>query len=268
MHTMSGEITTSGDYFVIRLSRQTVVFLHAVAFVLGFSVVFIVGWGGAATLLGQLFSDYKASISKVGGVVVILFGLHTLGILRLRWLNRDTRRQLGAGEGGGFVSSGLMGVFFAAGWTPCIGATLGAILTLGFSQETSGQAMVLAGGYALGLGIPFLVLGLMMARASAFTRRIRPYLRSIEIVSGLLQILIGLMLLTNSLYVIAIWAQRNGLFIDLQAGGASPTIWIAVAAGLLSFLSPCVLPLVPAYLGYMSRHIASPSHIRYEEKHD
>ena len=67
------------DYFVIRLSRQTVVFLHAVAFVLGFSLVFIVGWGGAATLFGQLFSDYKTTISKIGGVVVILFGLHTLG---------------------------------------------------------------------------------------------------------------------------------------------------------------------------------------------
>ena len=254
---MTRETTTRRNYYTIRLSRQTVVFLHAVAFVLGFSLVFVVGWGGAATLLGQLFSDYKTAIGKIGGVVVIVFGLHTLGLLRLRWLNRDTRRSFGAGEGGGLVSSGLMGVFFAAGWTPCIGTTLGAILTLGFSQETTGQAMVLAGSYALGMGIPFLALGLMMARASGFTRRIRPYLRSIEIVSGLLQILIGLLLLTNSLYVIAIWAQRNGFFVDLQAGGASPTILIALVAGLLSFLSPCVLPLVPAYLGYMSRHIVN-----------
>lgn len=69
------------------LSRQVVVFLHAVAFVLGFSLVFIVGWGGAATLLGQLFSDYKDAISKIGGVVVILFGLHTLGVHRFAWLN-------------------------------------------------------------------------------------------------------------------------------------------------------------------------------------
>lgn len=264
---MTRETTPRNDYFEIRLSRQTVIFLHAVAFVLGFSLVFIVGWGGAVTLLGQLFSDYKTEIGRVGGVVVMVFGLHTLGLLRLRWLNRDTRRQFGSSEGGGLVSSGLMGVFFAAGWTPCIGTTLGAILTLGFSQETSGQAMILAGGYALGMGIPFLALGLMMARASAFTRRIRPYLRTIEMVSGLLQILIGLMLLTNSLYVIAVWAQRNGFFIDFQAGGASPTIWIAVAAGLLSFLSPCVLPLVPAYLGYMSRHIVSVSRPVSEGKH-
>ena len=264
---MTRETTTRNPFLVIRLSRQTVVFLHAVAFVLGFSLVFVVGWGGAATLLGQLFSDYKTAIGRVGGAVVIVFGLHTLGLWRLRWLSFDTRRHFGAGEGSGLASSGLMGVFFAAGWTPCIGTTLGAILTLGFSQETSGQAMVLAGGYALGMGIPFLALGLMMARASAFTRRIRPHLRSIEIVSGLLQILIGLMLLTNSLYVIAIWAQRNGFFMDLQTSGASPTLLIAVAAGLLSFLSPCVLPLVPAYLGYMSRHVVNVSHTTSEGEH-
>jgi cytochrome c-type biogenesis protein len=264
---MTRETTTGSRYFVIRLSRQTVVFLHAVAFVLGFSLVFVVGWGGAATLLGQLFSDYKTEIGRVGGVVVILFGLHTLGLLRLSWLNRDTRRQVGAGEGGGWISSGLMGVFFAAGWTPCIGTTLGAILTLGFSQETTGQAMVLASGYALGMGIPFLALGVMMARASTLTRRIKPYLRAIEVVSGLLQILIGLMLLTNSLYVIAIWAQRNGFFIDLQAGGASPTVLIAVVAGTLSFLSPCVLPLVPAYLGTLSRHVVSVPHTVSEGGH-
>lgn len=256
---MTSETTNQSGYVVVRLSRQTVVFLHAVAFVLGFSLVFIVGWGGAVTLLGQLFSDYRDSISKVGGVVVILFGLHTLGIHRIGWLNRDTRPQRRWGEGGGLLSSGLMGVFFAAGWTPCIGATLGAILTLGFSQETSGRAMLLASGYALGLGVPFLILGLMVARASTFTRRLRPYLRHIEVVSGLLQIAIGLLLLTDSLYVIAIWAQRNGLFIDVQAGGATPSYFIAVLAGALSFLSPCVLPLVPAYLGYLSRHVVDAS---------
>jgi len=256
---MARDTMPRSDYFEIRVSRQVVVFLHAVAFVLGFSLVFIVGWGGAATLLGQLFSDYKDAISKIGGVVVILFGLHTLGIHRFAWLNRDTRPQRNWGEGSGLLSSGLMGVFFAAGWTPCIGATLGAILTLGFSQTTSGQAILLASGYALGLGIPFLLLGLMVARASALTRRIRPYMRQIEIVSGLLQVLIGVMLLTDSLYVIAIWAQRNGLFIDLQTGGPTPTYLVAVLAGLLSFLSPCVLPLVPAYLGYLSRHVVESS---------
>ena len=148
-----------------------------------------------------------------------------------------------------------MGVFFAAGWTPCIGTTLGAILTLGFSQETSGQAMILSSGYALGLGLPFLALGLVLARANQVVYRLRPFIRYIQFISGLLQILIGIMLLTGSLYVISVWSQRNGLYLDLELGGITPTYPVAVLAGLLSFLSPCVLPLVPAYLGYLSRHV-------------
>jgi cytochrome c-type biogenesis protein len=146
-----------------------------------------------------------------------------------------------------------MGVVFAAGWTPCIGTTLGAILTLGFSQDTAGQAMVLASGYALGLGIPFLAIGLGMDRAVKAVRRLRPYLRKIQIASGLFLIVIGLLLVTNQMTLIAIWAQQNGLFLDLPLGAAaSPTYLIAILAGLLSFLSPCVLPLVPAYIGYLS----------------
>ena len=146
-----------------------------------------------------------------------------------------------------------MGVVFAAGWTPCIGTTLGAILTLGFAQETSGQAMLLASGYALGLGVPFLAIGLGMDRAVKAVRRLRPYLRKIQIASGLFLIAIGLLLVTNQMTLIAIWAQQNGLFLDLPLGtAAAPTYLIAILAGLLSFLSPCVLPLVPAYIGYLS----------------
>ncbi|MFQ5615928.1 MAG: cytochrome c biogenesis protein CcdA [Anaerolineales bacterium] len=146
----------------------------------------------------------------------------------------------------GWLSSVLMGVFFAAGWSPCIGATLGAILTLGFSEQTSGQAMVLTSGYALGLGIPFLAIGLGMERAAGFVHRFQRHLRKVQIASGLLLLVIGIMLLTNQLTLIAIWAQRNGLFLDLPLGAAAtPTYLIAILAGLISFLSPCVLPLVP-----------------------
>lgn len=231
------------------------ILLHALTFVLGFSLVFILGWGGAATLLGQIFSNYKLILGKIGGVVVILFGLATLGWIRIPWLYYDTRPNFGRFAHRGLLSSGMMGVFFAAGWTPCIGTTLGAILTLGFSQDTSGQAMLLSSGYALGLGIPFLALGVGMERAAGFVRRFQRQIRRVQMASGLLLLLIGVMLLTNQLTLIAIWAQRNGLFLDLAVGTtATPTYVIAVLAGLLSFLSPCVLPLVPAYLGYLSGH--------------
>ena len=229
--------------------------LHASLFVLGFSLVFILGWGGAATFVGQLFREYKTEIAWIGGVIVILFGLVNLGVLKISWLYYDTRPQWKDERRSGKLSSALMGVFFAAGWTPCIGTTLGAILTLGFSQETTAQAMVLSSGYALGLGIPFLAIGFGIHRAAHVVQRFRLHLRKVQIASGVLLIGMGLMLLTNQLTQIAIWAQRNGLYLDLPFGGASaPTYFVAVLAGLISFLSPCVLPLVPAYVGYLSGH--------------
>ena len=226
-------------------------FPHAVAFVLGFSVLFVVGWGGAATALGGLFGAYKSMLGRVGGVVVILFGLWTAGLIRIPWLLRDTR-QLSRPQSHSLLNSGVFGVLFAAGWSPCIGATLGAILTLGLAEATTGQAMVLASGYAIGLTIPFLILALMLGRALKIVRRLRPYQRGLQVVSGLFLVVIGVLMVTNRMTLIAIWAQRNGFYLDLGVASASPTYLAAIAAGFLSFLSPCVLPLVPAYLGYLS----------------
>jgi cytochrome c-type biogenesis protein len=253
---MSRELETATMSAPISSARRLTTFAHAVLFVFGFSLVFVLGWGGTTTVVGQLFSQYKSELAKIGGVMVIVFGLANLGLLKIPWLYYDTRPQWDAKRRTGWASSTLMGVFFAAGWTPCIGTTLGAILTLGFSQETSGQAMWLSSGYALGLGIPFLIIGLGIDRAARFVRRFRRYIRTVQIASGLLLIVIGLMLLTNQMAWIAIWAQRNGLYLDLPLGGTSaPTYLVALLAGLISFLSPCVLPLVPAYVGYLSGRV-------------
>lgn len=229
------------------------IFAHALLFVLGFSLVFTVGWGGAVTVLGQAFGQYKNALGRIGGVIVILFGLATLDIIKIPWFYADTRAQY-TGQRGTYVSSALMGIFFAAGWSPCIGATLGAILTLGFSQDTVGQAMWLASGYSLGMGIPFLILALGLERATGWVKRMRRYQRAFQIASGVFILIIGVMLLTNTMSRIAIWAFQNGLFIDFSTYTAAPGYLTAVLAGLLSFLSPCVLPLVPAYLGYLSGH--------------
>jgi cytochrome c-type biogenesis protein len=230
------------------------VFLHALVFVIGFSVVFIVGWGGAATVLGQLFGQYKTIIGKIGGLVVIMFGLATLDIIRLPWFYADTRPTL-TGKTGSFASSAMMGLFFAAGWSPCIGATLGAILTLGISQQTVGQAMWLSSGYSLGLGIPFLILALGLNRATGWVRKMSRHIRTFKLISGILIITIGILLLTNWMSLISIWAFKNKLFIDVfSIGTGIPSYLTATLAGTLSFFSPCVLPLVPAYLGYLSGH--------------
>jgi len=228
------------------------IFLHALLFVAGFSLVFIVGWGGSITVLGQLFVTYKRVIAQIGGIVVIIFGLATLEVIRIPWFYADTRAQY-TGQRETYSGSALMGIFFAAGWSPCIGATLGAILTMGLSQQTVGQAMWLASGYSLGLGIPFLIMALGLEHASSWIKRMRPYQKYFKIASGIFIIAIGILLLTNTMSLISIWAFKNGYFIEsFTKYAAAPTYLTAIVAGLLSFISPCVLPLVPAYLGYLS----------------
>ena len=236
----------------IDVRKRFTVFSHAFLFVLGFSLVFIIGWGGAATLLGQLFGQYKDILARVGGVFVVILGLTSIGIINIPLLNYDTRPHREIKTKPGWISSFSMGIFFAAGWTPCIGTTLGAILTLGISQDTSLQAMFLASGYALGLGLPFLILGFLMEQAKWVVGKIRNHIRKIQIISGLTIIAMGILMITNQMFYLAIWAQQNGLFLDLNSGRiGQPDYLVAILAGTVSFLSPCVLPLVPAYIGYL-----------------
>jgi cytochrome c-type biogenesis protein len=241
------------DVAIAQISRKNrwFLFLHALAFVCGFSLIFVIGWGGATTLLGRLFITYKLWIARIGGVILIIFGLATMDIIHIPWFYMDTRQQF-KGKTGTVWSSLAMGVFFAAGWSPCIGATLGAILTLGFSSNTVGQAMFLSFGYSLGLGIPFLLLALAVEQAVPLVRKLRKHMRTFQIISGILIIAIGVLMITAQMTVIARWALQTGLYLDLPTSGQIPSLITAVAAGALSFLSPCVFPLVPAYLGYLS----------------
>jgi cytochrome c-type biogenesis protein len=246
---MATETTSS---LISSQSDRLRIFIHALVFVAGFSLVFIVGWGGSVTLLGQLFGTYKPVIAQIGGIVVMIFGLATLGAIRIPWFYADTRTQY-TGQRGTYGGSALMGVFFAAGWSPCIGATLGAILTMGLSQQTVGQAMWLASGYSFGLGIPFLMMALGLEHAAGWIKRVRPLQKYFKLASGIFIIAIGTLLLTNTMTLISIWAFKNGYFIEsFTKYAAAPTYLTAIIAGLLSFISPCVLPLVPAYLGHLS----------------
>src|SRR5512146_2600170 len=249
---MASQTATSS--LVSSRNERLKIFLHALLFVAGFSLVFIIGWGGSVTLVGQIFGTYKRVIAQIGGVIVIMFGLATLEVIRIPWFYADTRAQY-SGQRGTYGGSALMGIFFAAGWSPCIGATLGAILTMGLSQQTVGQAMWLSSGYSLGLGIPFLAMALGLERASGWVKGMRKYRQAIKIASGVFMIVIGILLFTNTMSLIAIWAFKNGFYVEKFAlFAAAPTYLTAIVAGLLSFLSPCVLPLVPAYLGSLRGH--------------
>jgi cytochrome c-type biogenesis protein len=240
------------------IKRRGHIFLHALAFVFGFSLIFVIGWGGATTLLGQLFVTYKDWIARIGGFVLIIFGLATMDIIHIPWFYMDTRHQY-TGKTGTFWGSIAMGVFFAAGWSPCIGATLGAILTLGFSSDTVGLAMLLSLGYSIGLGIPFLILALAVDQAIPLIRKLGKHLKTFQIISGALIIVIGVLMISAQMTAIARWALQSGFYLDIQSGSGVPSFITAVAAGALSFFSPCVFPLVPAYLGYLSGHVLAAS---------
>jgi len=197
---LSGQVVTAeGDI----LSRWAT-FLHGLFFVLGFSAIFV-ALGAAASGIGQLLYAYRLALMKIGGVVIVVFGLHTLGVLKIPFLYYDTRRHYRPRPELGYLSSALMGFFFGAGWSPCIGATLGAILTLALNEATVGRGALLLFVYAMGLGIPFLLMALTVGRATDLLRRARRAMRAVTIVSGLFLIVLGVMVFTNSLAWLAQW---------------------------------------------------------------
>jgi len=180
------------------------IFLHGIFFVLGFSAIFV-ALGAAASGIGRLLLAYQRVLTKIGGVIIIIFGLHTLGLLKIPFLAYDTRRHYRPRPELGYLSSALIGFLFGAGWSPCVGAVLGAILTLALNEATIGGGAFLLFGYSLGIGIPFLLMALGINQASGFLRRTRRAMRVVTVVSGLFLIALGVMILTNSLGWLSQW---------------------------------------------------------------
>ena len=147
--------------------------------------------------------DYRTALTKVGGVVIIIFGLHTLGLIKIPFLSYDTRRHYRPRPELGYLSSALMGFFFGAGWAPCVGAVLGAILTMALAEATVARGAFLLFGYSLGLGVPFLLMALGIGQVAGLLRRAMPV---VTLVSGLFLIVLGVMVLTGSLSWLSQWA--------------------------------------------------------------
>jgi cytochrome c-type biogenesis protein len=202
---LGGRAVTPGGVVV---ENRWVTFGHGLAFVLGFSLVFVT-LGAAASALGALLYDARQWIARIGGLVVILFGLHTMGVINIPWLNYDTRRQT-APAGGGLASSALMGVFFSAGWAPCVGPVLGAVLTLALSGARLGQGVLLLSAYSAGLAVPFLLAALGVGRLAELMRRHGRAVRTISVITGAVLVLVGALLLTGTLGQLA----RFGFFVD------------------------------------------------------
>jgi cytochrome c-type biogenesis protein len=180
--------------------------LTSAVFVLGFSTVFV-ALGAAATVVGALLQEHKRALGTVGGVVIIVLGLHTAGLLKIDWLLREKRAEVRS-RPLGLLGAYVVGLAFAFGWTPCIGPILGAILLYASQQETVGQGVVLLGAYSAGLGIPFIVSGLAVNGFFAAFGRLRRHMRTVEYASGALLVAVGLLLVTDRLTLLAQWVSR------------------------------------------------------------
>ncbi len=178
----------------------------ALFFVSGFSFIFLL-MGASATLLGQLLFQYQTWLARIGGVLVIIFGLHLLGILRFGTLMRERRFQLSHSPKGYFGAS-LAGMAFAAGWTPCIGPVLGALWTLASVRATMWGALALLGGYSLGLAVPFLLAALATNVFLETSRRLRGAIPVLERVSGAILVLVGVLLATGSFTLLSSYFIR------------------------------------------------------------
>jgi cytochrome c-type biogenesis protein len=183
--------------------RRRVV-MASLAFILGFSLVFVT-LGASASALGQfLMSNRLTVLNRIAGAVIIIFGLHTMGVLRIEWLYQEKRVQTNR-RPAGMVGAALVGIAFAFGWTPCIGPILAGILAIASTRDTVGDGIRLLSAYSLGLGVPFLATALAIDRFFAAFAKIRRHYHKIEVVSGVLLIAIGILIFTNRFTIIAQW---------------------------------------------------------------
>lgn len=179
------------------------VILASLAFILGFSLVFV-ALGASASYIGQFLTSRLTLLGRIAGAIIILFGLHTMGVLRIEWLYQEKRVQT-TKRPAGFLGAVLVGSAFAFGWTPCLGPILAGILAVAATQNTVGHGVRLLAAYSLGLGVPFLAAALAINRFFAAFAKIRRHYHAIELVSGALLVVIGVLIFTNRFTVIAQW---------------------------------------------------------------
>ena len=185
--------------------RRWVAVSHALMFVIGFTLIFVI-LGATATALGQATLTYKVWIERVGGALIVFFGLYLLGVFQWGPLARERRIHL-QDKPLGYLGSLLVGVAFGAGWTPCIGPILGAILIYANSQASLGQGIVLLLAYSLGLAVPFLAAAYAVERFIDWFKRFRRFMPLTQRLAGGVMVFVGLLLATGYFSVLAGWLQ-------------------------------------------------------------
>jgi cytochrome c-type biogenesis protein len=179
---------------------------HAVLFVLGFSLVFML-LGASATALGRALNYYQVWLQRIGGVLIIAFGLVCLGVIKVGFLNQEHRLQM-EHKPMGYLGSALVGMAFAAGWTPCIGPVLGGILGLAATSQDLGRGMLLLAVYSAGLAVPFLLAAVALESFLNWFQRFRRYLPWVMRITGILLIFVGVLMVTGEFPRLAGWLQQ------------------------------------------------------------
>lgn len=173
----------------------------SIGFIIGFTIIFII-MGASISSLGKLFASNQGVFRKVGGILIIIFGLHTTGLFKIKMLYSE-KRLLPFGEDKKNLSSVFIGMAFATGWTPCIGPILSSILIYAGSMDTIGKGIILLLVYSLGLAIPFMLTALAIGNFSKYFRKFSKYLPVVSAISGILMIIMGILVFTNKLAILS-----------------------------------------------------------------
>jgi cytochrome c-type biogenesis protein len=186
-------------------NRRRVTVTHALFFVLGFTLIFL-ALGAGASAFGTALKTHKTLIARIGGVLIIIFGLWTIGVIKLPFLEREQRMYIEE-KPVGYLGSALVGMAFGAGWVPCIGTILGAILGLAATQADFSRGMALLAAYSLGLAVPFLVAAVALEWFMAWFKGFRRHLGTVKVLSGILLILIGVLMVSGEFTRLSNWLQ-------------------------------------------------------------
>jgi cytochrome c-type biogenesis protein len=210
---------------------------HGIAFVLGFTLVFMT-LGLTASAVGALLYDARQWLAKIGGVVIVIFGLHMTGILRIPFLEYDLRPQSIPDRNRGLLASLLMGVFFSAGWSPCVGPILGSILTMSVNGGSLSQGAILLASYSAGLAIPFLIASVQIGLVTTALRKYGKVMHYVEVVMGGFLVLVGILLFTGRFQTLASFGSFIGNYDEVALG----RVLLIVLTVLI------VLGLLPAFI--------------------
>lgn len=192
-----------------RTKFKKAIVLNSLIFIAGFTAVFV-AFGASASLVGQALITYQEHLRRIGGIVIILFGLYLLGILNLSFLKMEHRFQF-RNRPAGYLGSFLIGVAFAAGWTPCVGPVLGTILLYASTTDSLSSGVILLTCYSLGLALPLFLTALGVDRFLNYFKEVRAYLWGVSTVSGALLVVVGVMIYGNSLTMITSFLERYGI---------------------------------------------------------